>query len=234
MVESLTSEAEWAALLRHTSSWELPNSPVLLVAPHPDDETLGAGGLIAAARERGIHVRIVAVTDGENAYPENDSNQIDALRLLRRQEQTCALERLGVSSENIIRLSLPDSAVETRQKDLVSSLLKLVSSDTHLLAPWKDDFHPDHRACGLAAEEVARVSGARLTSYFFWTWHQVLPAEVRRLHLGSFPLTPEIMSRKAEALLCHHSQLNRSSGDPILPEHLLAPARRSFETFLVT
>ncbi len=234
MVDSLTNELEWAEVLKHVPIWDVPDQPILVIAPHPDDETLGAGGLIAATRRRGISVHVAAVTDGENAYPENTSEQVDALRRLRRAEQRRALDLLGVDSENIVRFSLPDSAVESRQQALIESLMDLVSQETHILAPWREDFHPDHRACGLAAEEVAHRTGARLTSYFFWTWHQGSPTQMRELSLASFPLAPWMMKAKAEALLCHHSQLVQEIGDPILPEKLLAPARRSFETFLVS
>ena len=184
-MESLTSEAVWMEHLQNIPVWDLPNEPILIIAPHPDDETLGAGGLIAAARLRGISVRVVAVTDGENAYPENDASQIDALRATRIQEQTSALARLGVSSDDIIRFGLPDSALQTCQEELVHKLLSLVTVDTHVLAPWQFDFHPDHRACGIAAEEVAQLKNARFTSYFFWTWHQGSPTQVRQLsHCG--------------------------------------------------
>ena len=233
MVESLTTEEEWAEHLRHIPDWDVPDQPILLIAPHPDDETLGAGGLIAAARARDIPVRVVAVTDGENAYPENTQDQVNALRALRIIEQTNALQRLAVDHKDIVRLALPDSAVETRQQELIERLSALVTKDTHIIAPWQSDFHPDHRTCGQAAKEVASQTGVRLTSYFFWTWHQGSPVEMRDLSLRSFRLSPALVEAKAEALLCHRSQLYRESGDPILPEHLLAPARRAFETFLV-
>ena len=234
MVESLTSEAKWAETLQHLPTWTPPDRPILVIAPHPDDETLGAGGLIAAARMTGIEVRVAAVTDGENAYPDNNSDQIDTLRVLRRQEQLCALGHLGVTSESVLRLALPDSSVQTEQQQLINKLLELVSADTHILAPWRNDFHPDHQACGLAAEEVARIKGARLTSYFFWTWHQGSPDEMRKLPLVCFPLTPDLIEKKSQALQCHRSQLYRQSDDPILPDHLLEPARRSFETYSVS
>lgn len=233
MVEALISEAEWAEVLRDVPDWNVPDQPILVIAPHPDDETLGAGGLIASARARGVPVRVAAVTYGENAYPENNPQEIEALRVLRIEEQTNALHQLGIIGEDIIRFALPDSDVQSRQEELLDRLLPLVLPETHILAPWRHDFHPDHRACGITAEEVARRTGARLSSYFFWTWHQGSPQQVRDLSLRSVPLTPSLLQRKADALQCHRSQLYREKGNPILPENLLAPARRAFETYLV-
>ena len=104
---------------------------MLVIAPHPDDETLGAGGLIARQRMRGMDVIVAAVTDGENCYP--DSVGMGEIRCL---EQEGALKRLGVERDNIVRLRLPDSAVSSNEEELVERLMPLVSSETHVVAPW--------------------------------------------------------------------------------------------------
>jgi LmbE family N-acetylglucosaminyl deacetylase len=201
---------------------------MLVIAPHPDDETLGAGGLIARQRMRGTDVIVAAVTDGENCYP--DSVGIGEIRCL---EQEGALKRLGVAREHIVRLRLPDSAVSSNEEELVDRLMPLVSSETHVIAPWPGDFHPDHEACGRAAMEVARRVGACLTFYFFWTWHRGTTQLIKDLSLRSLPLDFQGLRAKTEALLHHRSQLVRESSDPILPELLLGPARRPYEVFLV-
>jgi LmbE family N-acetylglucosaminyl deacetylase len=200
-----------------------------VLAPHPDDETLGAGGVIAAQCRHGRDVVAVAVTDGESAYGYDPY-----LGKIRDLEQRNALARLGVPAENIIRLRLPDSDVASHETRLVDELLPFVTKDTHLVAPWRGDFHPDHEACGRAAERVAKRTGARLTSYFFWTWHRGTTATLASLSLGSFPLTPYHLRSKSEALRCHRSQLTHESGEPILPDNLLAPARRPFEVFCIS
>jgi len=208
--------------------WHPTQRPIVLIAPHPDDETLGAGGFLAAQRFHGIDVTVVAVTDGENAYAG-----CKGLAAIRRSEQVGALARLGVPAQKIIRFGLPDSNVTMHGRELVERLVPLVSENTHLLAPWRGDFHPDHTACGCAAEEVAHRTGARLASYFFWTWHHGTIPLLSGLPLRSFPLTADFLEAKAEALLFHQSQLAHPSGEPILPPALLDPARRSFEVFSV-
>jgi hypothetical protein len=50
--------------------------------------------------------------------------------------------------------------------------------------------------------------------------------------LRKFPLSAAAMRAKAEALECHASQLHHDTGEPILPEGLLAPAKRPFEVYL--
>jgi LmbE family N-acetylglucosaminyl deacetylase len=226
MIVPLVSEEEWIAALEDLPPWEPQPAQVLVIAPHPDDETLGAGGFIGAQCLQGNSVVVVAVTDGENAYGRDPR-----LGQVRRSEQRNALACLGVSSKNIVRLALPDSDVTSYEGQLVAHLLPLVGKNTHILAPWKGDFHPDHEACGRAAEQVANQTGAKLTSYFFWTWHRGTTASLRGLSLRSFGLTNQLLKRKSEAMRCHRSQLDHESGQPILPSNLLAPARRSFEVF---
>lgn len=228
MIIPIVEENAWMNCLNALASWQPPAASLLVISPHPDDETLAAGGLIAAHRAKGLEVIVAAVTDGENAYPD-----FPGLGDLRSCEQRDALSRLGVGAENIVRLKLPDSDVSSQEQLLVEQLMPLVSRSTSIVAPWRGDFHPDHEACGRAAEEVARRTGAGLTSYFFWTWHRGTAGSLQGLPLRSFPLRDEWLQAKSEALLCHQSQLVRESGDPILPESLLAPARRTFEVFSI-
>lgn len=200
---------------------------MLVISPHPDDEILGAGGLIGLQAARGIPLHVVAVTDGENAYRDG----VD-IADRRSQEQTSALGRLGVTPSNLTRLKLTDSGITADEELLVELLMPLVSKTSHIVAPWTDDYHPDHEACGRAAVEVARRSGAVLTFYFFWTWHRGRPALLRNLSLKSLALSAESRRAKREALSEHRSQLEHPSGEPILPDYLLWPARRSCEVFL--
>ena len=141
--------------------------PTVIVAPHPDDETLAAGGLIATQRSRQIPVTLLAVTDGEAAYPD-----VPDLGRTRRVEQARAAEALGIAQDAIVRLGLRDSAVAESEAALADQIEACINSDTLLVAPWPRDPHPDHEACGRAAAPAASRTGATLISYFFWTWHR--------------------------------------------------------------
>jgi LmbE family N-acetylglucosaminyl deacetylase len=228
LITPLVSETEWQACLSRLPAWDPPGGPVLIVAPHPDDETLGVGGLIARQRTRGVEVMVAAVTDGENCYADSPG-----MGEIRRIEQESALGRLGVESGKIVRLRLPDSAVSSKENGLVESLVELLSSETLIVAPWPGDFHPDHEACGRAAREAAHRACSSLAFYFFWTWHRGTTQLIESLPLSCLILDDGLLRTKKEALLNHRSQLARDCGDPILPEVLLAPARRPYEVFLV-
>ena len=224
MIKPLASEIEWVLVWQDAIPWQPSDRNMLVIAPHPDDETLAAGGLIARQTSRDIPIHVVAVTDGENAY--NDGIDIT---FRRSAEQTSALKRLGVVSSSITRLKLTDSGISDQEELLVERLMPFVSQETHLLAPWTGDFHPDHEACGRAAWEVARRSGAALTFYFFWTWHRGTPDLLNGLPLKSVALSVEDQLAKTEAMAQYRSH---ASGQPILPEELLWPARQSCEVFL--
>src|ERR1700757_119645 len=116
----LTSEAAWLPLFRGLADWDLPLMPTLVLAPHPDDETLGAGGLIARLCRAAVPVTIVAITDGEGAYA--DTPHLGAVRVL---EQNEALRRLGVPERRIRRLRLPDRNVSAYEDQLVDLLLPI-------------------------------------------------------------------------------------------------------------
>ncbi len=199
----------------------------MVLAPHPDDETLGAGGLIAKLRAQQVAVHVAAVTDGEGAY--EDSADLDSIRTL---EQAIALDRLGVSEEMIYRLHLPDRDVEKHEDKLVELLLQLTSKGMHLVAPWPGDFHPDHEATGRAAARVAKMLDLPLTFYLFWTWHRGTVAELEGEDLVLLSLSKEELATKLHALDAHVSQFEHHDGQPILSRELLAPAHRNFEVFI--
>ncbi len=222
------TEAEWLTVLGDLPEWHPPSLPTLIVAPHPDDETLAAGGLIAAQRSRGIDVRVAAVTDGEKAYPNTPG-----LAEQREEEQANALARLSVSPDCITRFRFPDGSVSSFEAEMEERLSAMISRETLVVAPWKGDHHPDHEACGRAAARLAKRAGATLCSYFFWTWHWGNAQELEALPLRRFKLEERYLRAKSEALLCHRSQLEREGGEPVLPEVLLQPARRSFEVFAI-
>jgi LmbE family N-acetylglucosaminyl deacetylase len=227
MTNPITSESTWLETLQSKAQWCPPAIPTVVISPHPDDETLGAGGLIAVQRRRGVPVTVVAITDGEAAYPDEPG-----LGDCRSMEQERALAQLGVGHAEIVRLRLPDTKVADWETVIPDMVRPLANGNTLVVAPWRGDPHPDHEACGRAAEVVARDAGAVLVSYFFWAWHRNEVDTLRSLPLVRLPLDDDLRTARAAALAQYHSQLIREDGAPILPEILLAPARRPFESFI--
>ena len=215
-----------SALLERVDVTRLPTLQVparrtLVVVPHPDDECLATGGLIARQRSLGIEVVVIAVTDGEAAY---DHWNGESLAAIRRSEQAAALRLL--SADEPVRLGLPDSAVAEHVGALIAELERLLRPDDLLVSPCLDDWHPDHVACALAARAVTR-SHCRVEWWgsMFWM-HHFPPAQLPD-GLAALALTSVEVAQRLEAVACHASQRSTTEGTPIVDDercaHLLAP-----------
>jgi LmbE family N-acetylglucosaminyl deacetylase len=217
----------WAAAIdaHHLPPMEVPAGRVVVVAAHPDDETLGAAGLLHAARGP---VDLVVATDGEAAFGPGSP----WLAAERRTELDDAWSALGMTG-TITRLGLPDSAL--RADDLADLLEPLLREADTCLAPWLGDPHPDHAAAG-EATRAAAPPGAHVFGYPIWVapWNApddtVLPWDSVHQHT----LDPAAARAKAEALRCFTSQLAPApdGGPPILPPAVLAHFATGRELFV--
>ncbi len=220
-----TPESAWAAAglpagLAVLDPGELAADRVVLVAPHPDDEVLGAGATVAALAAGGAEVHLVAVTDGEASHP----GRSDELRTVRAREREVALGVLGLAGAHLHRLHLPDGGV--RSADVSERLAPLLDRDDLVLAPWAHDGHPDHDACGAA---VADLPG-RHWSYLVWAWHWATPADLPWTRAYRVPLSAPAFAAKNAALQAFTSQLE--GDDPILPPAVLTRLMRRDEVLL--
>jgi LmbE family N-acetylglucosaminyl deacetylase len=224
-----TPESHWATL--ETRTWEPPEGPLIVVAPHPDDETLGAGGLIHTwAAIRGLPVVIVAVTDGEAACPE-----IAGLASVRRSELEAARRELAASGIDIVYLQLPDGSVALYREELATALSKIVagSASVTIVAPYEHDGHPDHDAVGEVSIEVARSCGAVFGRYPIWAWHHGTRSIFAGKTLGAFRLGPAAQRAKQDAIRRYRSQVGDRPGGAIVPAHVLKYFARPCETFVL-
>ena len=147
-----------SGLARHAGLAQVASA--VIVAAHPDDEVLGAGGLMSMLATARARLRLVAVTDGEGSH----RGHADPGELARRRtaETTAALRALGAPAAEVIRLRLPDTGLAGREDDLTAALAPLAEGFDICLAPWDRDMHPDHEAAGRAACRAA--PGRRTTT----------------------------------------------------------------------
>ena len=203
----------------------------VIVAAHPDDEVLGAGGLIAMLAASRARLRLIAVTDGEKSHQGHAS----AAPLARRRtaETTAALRALGASAVEVIRLGLPDSGVAAREDKLAATLAPLVEGFDLCLAPWEHDMHPDHEAAGRAARQAGPTS---LYTFPVWMWHWASPGDPRVPwdRAVRIPLPTRAASRKRAAITCFASQTeDRGHGlGPVLTPGMIAHFTRPMEVLL--
>jgi LmbE family N-acetylglucosaminyl deacetylase len=153
---------------------------ILIVAPHPDDETLGCGGAIALCHQLNIPVEVLIISDGTKSHPNSLIYPASTLKLLREQESLDALAILGLDSAAVSFLSLPDSAVPTQNQPNYSSAIALCEhylrpiAPSIIFLPWRNDPHADHRASwGLIQVACEHLSlSPRLIEYPIWDWDE--------------------------------------------------------------
>ena len=216
--------------------------PVLILAPHADDESLGCGGLIAASVAMGVLPMVLIVTDGSKSHPNSPSFPPARLIATREQETRNAVATLGLPAHRLKFLRSPDAGAPTAGPafDLaVQSILETAAyagAET-ILAPWAHDPHCDHEATHLMAESASSQSGSRRWAYPVWGWTLLddcplpgpLPDGVR-VRIGQF------IHQKREAIAKHATQYSDLiNDDPAgfrLPPELLSVFDHPYETFI--
>ncbi len=242
--EGSTAEATWREWLAdELKPPELSLEQVLgasqrlvVVSPHPDDEVLACGGVIALHAERGGETAIVAVTDGEASHRDDPTWPPIRLAGARRAERERGLARLGVRADPVLRLGLGDGRVGAGADALESALRELLRPADCVIATWRLDGHPDHDATGAAAARVCAGLGCRLFEAPVWMWHWSAPADARVPwhRLRALPLPSEALARKSAALAEHATQLAPRAGQaPVLGPAIVSRAARGAEYFLV-
>ena len=216
--ESGTDEATWRGWRRLARlpplDWDGLDH-VVVVAAHPDDETLGAGGLMAEASRRGIAVDVVVATLGEASHPLSSTITPERLSRWRAREVAGAVGLLAPRAI-LHLLHLPDGRLEQHVPAVTARVAGLAGAGSLVVAPWVGDGHPDHTAAGLGAARAAADVRARSLEYPVWAWHWSAPGDTRVpwQQMVRHPLTPASRRLKRRALALHRSQTQPLSDQP--------------------
>jgi LmbE family N-acetylglucosaminyl deacetylase len=229
-----------------------PAGGALVVAPHPDDESLGCGGLLAACVTAGRPVRVVVVSDGAGSHPNSPAWPRDRLVAQRQAEARAAVAALGLDpARDIDFLGLPDTAVPMAGADFdaaVAALLRAVGlAPGSVFAPWRHDPHRDHTA-SFAIAAAAMSTWPPETRFFAYpVWGLAFAHPIPGFPLPEGPLLPapprglrlditRHLPAKRRAVAAHASQVSALIDDDPggfrLPAAALALAFRPFELFL--
>lgn len=199
---------------------------LVVVAAHPDDETLGLGATIATLTAAGVRVDVVCVSDGGAAYPARSHRERCRLTRMRRFELAKAAVVLGVNKT--ICLGLPDGALSEHEAWLANQLTAVIRrypAGVWCAANWRGDGHPDHEAVGRAALLATRRTAAVLLEYPIWMWHWAVPDDtaVPWLRARRVPLAQSALERKQHAAQVFRSQLESPDRNaaPVLPPFVM-------------
>lgn len=207
---------------------------LVVLAAHPDDETLGAGGLMALAAARGVPVDVVVATDGDASHPGSPV-PASTLADLRRAESRRAAQLVAPGAR--VRFLGRGDGLLTERSDLVDDLTALLTDraeqgetqaerarstvvdgtprstvvdgtpDLLVVAPWERDGHPDHDALGAAAVAACPAVGARLWRYPIWAWHWARPDEFPWESAVVVPLDAPAAHARDAAVDAHATQV---------------------------
>lgn len=243
--QETTDEAQWLSSPRIVDmpvlglDWDTLQK-IVVVAAHPDDETLGAAGLLQRAASRNVPVQVLIATLGENSHPASPTHTPGQLAAVRMIELENALKTLAPASRHTV-LGLPDGQVAKHGLELEEAITAAARPGgpfTMIVAPWSADGHTDHDAAGVAAAKAAAATGSTLLEYPIWWWHWGSPTneDMAWPALRKLELEATEQNGKAAALSSHTSQIAPLS-DAIGDETLLSPDflshfHRSFETFI--
>ncbi len=217
-----------------------PGQVVLVFSPHPDDETISAGGYIAASVKEGATVKIVLITDGGKSPLNNTGN-----RYLEFKKATAIL---GVPETDLIFLGLPDGNLRKFDVEFLRETLRKQIDEYNpdfIIYPDSRDYHQDHSATGeivqglLDEDPLYRVSYAYLVHYkmfypqprrFDPDLYLLPPIDLIDFHTvwQRFMIPQEVQDIKQEAIYAYKSQLR----DPVVRTLMLSSIRKN-EIFTV-
>ncbi len=208
----------------------------VVIAPHPDDETLGCGGTLLRKRALGARVAVIFMTDGtashQHLVPAKD------LASEREAEAREAASVLGIEASAVHFLRFPDAQLVRHEQAALPRVIELLEQyrPAQVYAPFHRDGLADHVATANIAERAASATGVReLLGFPVWFWNHwpwLGPVEGMtdrprkrwsKSLVGARALFRELrvhvdiadqMSTKAEALARHRSQMERRDGDP--------------------
>ena len=234
-----TAEAAWRASGLDSLPTVQPAAGRLVVlAAHPDDESLGAGGLLAASAQCGADIVVVIATDGDASHPDSSTHQPTELARIRRREVADAVARVAPAA-SVRHLGLPDGRLSHYGDALDAALASVAPGPVRLVTPWRDDLHPDHEACARAGARLATRGDVEHWEYPIWAWHWADPSadDLPLDRLRRVELTDAQRAAKRAALAEHvsqHSALSDLPGDEaILPPAVLAHFDRPYECFVM-
>lgn len=211
-------------------------SRAVIVAPHPDDEVLGFGGLMQQLGQLGRAIQLISVTDGGASHPGSATWPTERLTAVRPEESAEALRRLDLPLDSVewLRGGYDDSSVAQDELTLSQFIEQNLRPTDVVFVTWEFDGHSDHEACARAALLAARNIGAQCHQVPIWMWHWGQPEDdsIPWNRARKILLDPATVARKRHALQSFASQLEGDQEvglEPVLTTTVMERLMQPFE-----
>ncbi|MGB3244631.1 MAG: PIG-L deacetylase family protein [Sulfitobacter sp.] len=186
---------------------------IMVLAPHPDDESLACGTLLSRAfADAGAHV--ICLTDGSASHPGSLLWRPWRLAQQREAEMIQAIANLGGGPDDLTWLGLEDARLYQVDPVEVAADLAARISDfgaRHIFAPAPEDHHEDHQMTARIAAEIRNLHPEwDYYSYPVWSrWDDPDFDQTVSRYDPVFLVAKDLGERKRAAINAHQSQLGR-------------------------
>ncbi|NQT55515.1 MAG: PIG-L family deacetylase [Desulfobacteraceae bacterium] len=223
---------------------ELSNHSAVVIAPHPDDETFGTGGMIAMKRQAGLPVHVIFLTEGSASHANCCTIAPEKIGRIRHEQSIEAAACLGLESDGLVWLGLRDGEIPVEGAYAFEDAVKIISEQFDKIAPSEIycphpyDGLPDHEAASaIVWHAVLRTNHSfEIIYYTIWAWYNT-PSPMNQFfnwNKGWALDIASILDRKADAVSCYLDSSPSPCGYPYcgrLPAALLDGFRKPTEIF---
>lgn len=158
-----------------------PAVRVVVIAPHPDDETLGCGGWLASCCANRVEVHVVVLTDGSASHPGHPVLTPNLLARQRRSECLEACRELGLPEDRVEFWGLPDGQLDRLDPPLRQEALDRLRRTARehgglwLVPGWRDG-STEHTGARVLVSDALRdcPEPPQIWEYFIWGWRNPL------------------------------------------------------------
>ena len=184
---------------------------LVVLAPHPDDESLACGTLLANAFA-GVGAHVICLTDGSASHPGSLQWKPVRLAKKRQAELTQAISLLGGSAKDLSWIGMTDATLyQTDPATAAADLVKLIEiiGARNVFAPASQDHHADHKAAAMIATEI-RLLRPDWSYYSYPVWSRWGDPDFDQTVARHDPIFLKAGSRqkqKRAAIFAHESQM---------------------------
>jgi len=211
---------------------------LLVIAPHPDDESFACGALIAKYKEKGHSVNIIIVTDGRASSPKEAISQKNLITI-RHNETLNAIKKLGCKDKDIIFLNYEDSRTSNYKNKIEQNLIHYIKklNPSLIASPFLLDKHNDHATIASIVEKLQSDKSiiSDVIYYPLWFWPKIALSTIFSKKYKTYKLNASpYLKIKEEAILAHKSQFENITGSKkwgYLDPHIINMQLKPYELY---